>query len=60
MDAATRSTLRSLTVPVNSAAHWQHLYVEDDLELVGDGDEVIDLTSTSRPLDLRPTVATTA
>jgi hypothetical protein len=34
--------LEALAQPVNSAAYWTHLYVEDEVEVV----EVIDLTST--------------
>jgi len=50
---ATRP-LRLLTVPVNSAAHWAHLYVDAGAE----GGAVVDLTSTSR-LDLWRTVPIT-
>ena len=58
MDAVTCS-LRRLTVPVNSAAHWEDLYLEDGGDHPGEAGGVVDLTSTSS-LDVRPTVPTTA
>lgn len=54
---ATRP-LRLLTVPVNSAAHWAHLYVEAGGDAGAEGGAVVDLTSTSR-LDLWRTVPIT-
>jgi hypothetical protein len=56
MTAAT--PLSSLQTPVNSAAYWSHLYEADDVE--SEEAELIDLTSTSTPLDLSDRVSSPA
>ncbi len=49
---STDNRLQTLVVPVNSAAYWAHLYEGDE----DDERRIIDLTSTSTPLEVRDPV----